>query len=159
MVTTLSGYWYARSTKTEVGECTNQSVVMLVRRNCITNICRMNFLQRVPIVENEEVIFLSENEYKIGRGNKDKDLRIVLSGRNVSRKHLKLVKTIESKWQLIDTNSLVGTYINGEKIKSNILHTLNDEDIIGVGCPLCYSTRGIGETFVFQYNIPFNEQG
>ena len=118
-----------------------------------------NYLQRVPIVENEEVIFLSENEYKIGRGNKDNDLRIVLSGRNVSRKHLKLVKTVESKWQLIDTNSSVGTYINGEKIKSNILHILNDEDIIGIGCPLCYSTRGIGETFVFQYNIPFNGQG
>ena len=79
----------------------------------------MNYLQRVPIVENEQVIFLSGREYIIGRGNKDKDLRIVLRGRNVSRKHLKLVKTVESKWQLIDKDSSVGTYINGEKLETS----------------------------------------
>jgi hypothetical protein len=35
VVATLTGYWYARSTKTEIGECTNQSVVTLGRRKLL----------------------------------------------------------------------------------------------------------------------------
>ena len=120
----------------------------------------MAYLQRIPIVQNEEVIFLSEKEYKVGRGNKQKDLSIALPGRNVSRKHMKFVKTVKSKWGIINFNSTVGTFINGVKIDPNTIHILKNEDIIGIGCPLCYSRRGIvGETFVFQYNIPFKGQG
>ena len=120
----------------------------------------MNYIQRIPIVQSEEVIFLNEKEYKVGRGNKEKDLTIVLGGRNVSRKHLKLVETVKSKWKLIDIGSSVGTYINGVKIDPNTIHILKNEDIIGIGCPLCYSRRGVvGETFVFQYKIPFNGRG
>ena len=54
-------------------------------------------------------------------------------------------------WSLIDLGGVVGTFINGAKVQSNIPHKLQYGDIIGLGCPERSSTREKGkETFVFR---------
>ena len=120
-------------------------------------------LQRVPIVETENVIVLKKKMYNIGRLNKDLKLNIVLCGPNVSRKHLKMLKTVDyeekTRWHVIDQNSLVGTYINGKKLQSNIVYTLQDKDIIGIGCPNDFSRREFNDhTYVFQLNAPMDKK-
>jgi hypothetical protein len=120
-------------------------------------------LQRVPIVQTENVIVLSKKKYNIGRLNKDKKLNILLFGPNVSRKHLKMLKTVDSnqenKWHIIDQNSSVGTFLNGHKIQPNIVYTLQHKDKIGIGCPKDYSRRESGDhTYVFQLNAPMDKE-
>ena len=58
-------------------------------------------------------------------------------------------------WSLIELGGVAGTYINGEKVQSNIPHKLQCGTMIGIGCPENSSTREKGkgkETFVFRLN-------
>ena len=119
----------------------------------------MHYLQRFPIHDKEQLIYLTESQYVIGRRNNDGNVTYIMHYFNVSKIHMKMVR-FKSKWRLVDLKSFNGTFLNGVKMMPNIVYTLKHHDKIGIGCPIEYSRREINnQTFVFRYNVPLNEQG
>ena len=70
-----------------------------------------------------------ENEIQIGRLT---DNHLVLSHKNVSRRHAKLRFTGGS-WSLIDLQSVNGTYLNGQKLIPNKTYLVSEGDRISFG--------------------------
>ncbi|MBO7251256.1 MAG: FHA domain-containing protein [Oscillospiraceae bacterium] len=70
-----------------------------------------------------------ENEIQIGRLT---DNHLVLSHKNVSRRHAKLRFTGGS-WYLIDLQSVNGTYLNGQKLIPNKTYLVSEGDRISFG--------------------------
>ena len=115
---------------------------------------------------------------KVGRrvGNNQK----VCNGINVSKEHLVLSRDVvgggdpgddwtKIGWSILDLGSMCGTFVNREKIgdrevKQTRPFSLNNGDLIGVGCPEGQSSPALGKhkavTFVYKikapeaYNIP-----
>jgi signal transduction histidine kinase len=87
----------------------------------------------------QQVYVLKADEVLVGRRS---DADIVLTSRSVSRHHAKLVKTQEG-YSIIDLSNINGTYVNGRRIKEQLLRH-GDRICLGqVRVELCYLT---GET-------------
>lgn len=138
-------------------------------------------LERVPKDLEPGPPYVLENArqtIKVGRrvGNNQK----VCNGINVSKEHLVLSRDVvgggdpgddwtKIGWSILDLGSMCGTFINREKIgdrevKQTRPFSLNNGDLIGVGCPEGQSSPAFGThkavTFVYKikapeaYNIP-----
>lgn len=66
----------------------------------------------------------------ICRVGRSKDNEICLDDTSVSRRHAEIHRTNEGKFEIIDTNSTNGIYINNEKIGKA---ELNEEDLLEIG--------------------------
>ena len=89
-------------------------------------------------------------ELNVGRkANNDK----VANGLNVSRHHLKIVRSGNPedwrtvRWSVLDLGGLNGTFLNRKRIEANLPHPLNCNDLLGIGCPDAKSTEN---TFVYR---------
>ena len=73
-----------------------------------------------------QVVSLDAESVRVGR---DPSCQVVLSDRQVSRKHIKIYSS-RSRWSIVDLNSSNGTLVNGEQIT---LRELQDGDLIIIG--------------------------
>ena len=77
----------------------------------------------------------------------------VANGLNVSRRHLKIVRSGNPedwrtvRWSVLDLGGLNGTFLNLKRIEANVLYPLNCKDLLGIGCPDARSTEN---TFVYR---------
>ena len=86
------------------------------------------------------------------------------NGPNVSRNHLKFVRTstLDSgkvTWSVRDLGTVAGTYVNGVQIQPRTSYSLKSGDYIGIGCPLRHSVKGDNfEAFVYKIHAPAVEE-
>ena len=82
----------------------------------------------------------------------------VCNGKNVSRRHLKIVRSgnpqdwTSVRWSVQDLGGTNGTFLNKRRIGANLSHPLNCNDLLGIGCPDAKSTEG---TFVYRYSLQY----
>lgn len=77
--------------------------------------------------ENKTRYPLTRTICRIGRS---KDNEVCLDDTSVSRRHAEIHRTSEGKFEIIDTNSTNGVYINNEKIGKA---ELNEDDLLEIG--------------------------
>lgn len=77
---------------------------------------------------NQEKIYISDEEFIIGKDFSKVDYRIA-DNNAVSRMHAEL-RRVNDEWNVIDLNSLNGTFVNGEKLDANVLRKLKSNDVI-----------------------------
>ena len=86
------------------------------------------------------------------------------NGPNVSRNHLKFVRTsiLDSgkvTWSVRDLGTVAGTYVNGVQIQPRTSYSLKSGDYIGIGCPLRHGVKGDNfEAFVYKIHAPAVEE-
>ncbi|KAG1651031.1 E3 ubiquitin-protein ligase rnf8 [Nymphon striatum] len=95
------------------------------------------------------LLSVSTSEIIVGR---DIDVNYRIDSVRISRRHALLRYTEEEKvWCIEDLNSLNGTCVAGNQLKSGVAHRLSDKDIIRFG-PL-----DIEVDFEYVFNIPHSE--
>lgn len=77
---------------------------------------------------NQEKIYISDEEFIIGKDFSKVDYCIA-DNNAVSRMHAEL-RRVNDEWNVIDLNSLNGTFVNGEKLDANVLRKLKSNDVI-----------------------------
>ena len=76
----------------------------------------------------KEKIHLPDAGLVMGKDPQQSDYCIA-ENQAVSRRHAQLEK-LDGEWNLIDLNSLNGTYKNGERLVGNIANRLENKDVI-----------------------------
>ena len=76
----------------------------------------------------KEKIYLPDEGLVMGKDPQQSDYCIA-ENQAVSRRHAQLEK-MDGEWNLIDLNSLNGTYKNGERLVGNIANRLENKDVI-----------------------------
>ena len=76
----------------------------------------------------KEKIYLPDEGLVMGKDPQQSDYCIA-ENQAVSRRHAQLEK-LDGEWNLIDLNSLNGTYKNGERLVGNIANRLKNKDVI-----------------------------
>ena len=123
-------------------------------------------LERVPKSLEPGPPYLLQNakqDITVGRkvGSNDK----ICQGANVSRSHLRFVRSVSGngdvsdwqniRWSVEDLGGLCGTFVNLSRIEPNNAFGLNCGDLIGIGCPEKQSSRTPKiEKFVYRIKSP-----
>ena len=123
-------------------------------------------LERVPKSLEPGPPYLLQNakqDITVGRkvGSNDK----ICQGANVSRSHLRFVRSVSGngdvsdwqniRWSVEDLGGLCGTFVNLNRIEPNNAFGLNCGDLIGIGCPEKQSSRTSKiEKFVYRIKSP-----
>ena len=124
-------------------------------------------LERVGV--EESAFYLQKDMVTVGR--KIKTNHKPCNGPNVSRNHLKFVRSgstldcsstldwSQVTWSVRDLGTVAGSYVNGVQIQPRTSYSLKCGDIIGIGCPLSYSVkRRDFEAFVYRIHAPEVEE-
>ena len=119
------------------------------------------YLERVPSILEGPGYLLQNAKEVVTFGRRVSTNDKICNGPNVSRNHLKFVRNgLSSDWQtirwsVVDLGSMVGTFVNRNKIEPNNPFGLNCGDLIGIGCPEDSSSKDAGkETFVYRLKSP-----
>ncbi len=83
------------------------------------------------------------------------DNDLVLSDLNVSRHHAELRKSPTGSYEIVDLGSHNGTFVNGQKVSSQLL---TEQDIVSIGSSTFRLKDGELRQFVDDGNITFNAQ-
>jgi len=75
----------------------------------------------------ERTVFLGDDPIVFGRGA---DVDVLIKDHKISREHCVIEKDSKGRWRVLDLQSGNGTRVNGELVKSRLLHP---EDVVEVG--------------------------
>jgi DNA-binding winged helix-turn-helix (wHTH) protein len=99
---------------------------------------------------------LDREEITIGR---EEGCDIVLPERQISRQHVRILRTPDSTYRIEDLHSRNGTWVNGHKLEGGDQLTLNDSDEIHLALAIRLQFSGTDVTAPLPFELPKTTTG